>query len=458
MKKVFALILVTLILLSIFSACSGKSGTDTTTNSDTSDKTTTNNTTGTTTTTPKTTIRMMWWGSQVRHDGTIAAINLFMEKNPNVNVEYEYSGWDGYWDKIATLAAANTLPNVWQQSTAYLKMYVSANQILDLQPYVDKGIIDLSDWSNAAIETGKLNGKLYALSMGMTAHTLVYDPEIFAKAGVKEPTQDWTWEDYFEKCKAIYEALGIPGDETFCTMNAKDGLRHYVFSQGYTIYNEDQTALAFPKEMMVEFLNWELKGQKEGWIADQATQNEITTVEQSLIVTGDAAMKGAINSNQCVALMEAAGRELRLINYPHSKGEKRWGTVLGPSMLINLSNTGTDVEKEESAKLLNFILNDVEANLIMGGERGVPSSKRVVEALLNGDTLSDYAKITFEYVNNVSPYLEPDPDVIRPPADGEIINIYKRLHDQVMFGEMTPEEATEAFFAEANALLAAGAN
>jgi multiple sugar transport system substrate-binding protein len=445
MKKVSALIIVVLILVSLFSACSGESSTSktTTTTLDTSDTTSTD-----------TTIRMMWWGSQVRHDGTIAAIEMYMDKNPNINVEYEYSGWDGYWDKVATQAAANTLPNVWQQSTAYLSMYANAGQIIDLQPYVDKGLIDLSDWSPAAIDSGKLNDILYSLSMGMTAHTLVYDPAIFAKAGVEEPTPDWTWDKYFEKCKAIYDALGIPGDETFCTMNSKDGLRHYIFSQGYTFYNEDQTELAFPKEMMVEFLNWELKGQKEGWIADQATQNEITTLEQSLIVTGDAAMRGAMNSNQCVAIMEAAGRELVPINYPHSEGESRWGTVLGPSMIINMSNTGTDAEKDESAKLLNFILNDIDANLTMGGERGVPSSSRVVEALLSGDTLSPYAKLSFDYVNSVSPYLEPDPDVIKPPADGEIMDIYKRLRDQVMFGQITAEEAADALFKEGNSLLA----
>ncbi|NLD87491.1 MAG: extracellular solute-binding protein [Clostridiales bacterium] len=262
-------------------------------------------------------LRMSWWGSQVRHDGTIKAIEMYMDKNPNVKIEYEYSGWDGYWDKIAAQAAANELPNIWQQSIAYVKMYADADQILDLQPYVNEGYIDLNDWSQGAVDTTRIDGKLFSLTLGNSAHTILYDPDIFKEAGVDLPDFDWTWDDYKATVKAINENLGIYGDCTFPNMNAKDGLRHYVFSQGYTMYNEDQNALNFPKELMVEYLNWELELQKAGYIADQATQGEITTVEASLLVTGEAAMNSSMNSNMCVATMEAAGKPMAMVCYPH---------------------------------------------------------------------------------------------------------------------------------------------
>ena len=44
----------------------------------------------------ETTIRMLWWGSQTRHDVTVAAVNKFMEKYPDIKVEVEYSDWSGY--------------------------------------------------------------------------------------------------------------------------------------------------------------------------------------------------------------------------------------------------------------------------------------------------------------------------------------------------------------------------
>ena len=45
-------------------------------------------------------LRMSWWGSQERHDKTLAAIELFEKQNPGVTITGEYSGFDGYMDKL----------------------------------------------------------------------------------------------------------------------------------------------------------------------------------------------------------------------------------------------------------------------------------------------------------------------------------------------------------------------
>ena len=55
----------------------------------------------------QTTVRIVWWGSQVRHDATVAALEKFMEKYPNIKVEYEFSDWGGYWSKLATQVAGH---------------------------------------------------------------------------------------------------------------------------------------------------------------------------------------------------------------------------------------------------------------------------------------------------------------------------------------------------------------
>ena len=60
-------------------------------------------------------LRIAWWGSQDRHDRTIAAIELYEEENPNVTIVYEFSGWDDHWTKMSTQAAGNNLPDIMQQ-------------------------------------------------------------------------------------------------------------------------------------------------------------------------------------------------------------------------------------------------------------------------------------------------------------------------------------------------------
>ena len=57
-------------------------------------------------------LRIAWWGSQNRHDRTIAAIELYEEENPNIDIVYEFNGWEDHWTKLATQAAGGKLPDI----------------------------------------------------------------------------------------------------------------------------------------------------------------------------------------------------------------------------------------------------------------------------------------------------------------------------------------------------------
>ena len=48
------------------------------------------------------TIRITWWGGQTRHDLTQQVLDLYTSEHPNVTFEAVPSGWDGYFEKLAT--------------------------------------------------------------------------------------------------------------------------------------------------------------------------------------------------------------------------------------------------------------------------------------------------------------------------------------------------------------------
>ena len=50
------------------------------------------------------TLRFAWWGGDDRHTATLKAIEEYQKINPNVKIEAEYQGYDGYNDKILTQA------------------------------------------------------------------------------------------------------------------------------------------------------------------------------------------------------------------------------------------------------------------------------------------------------------------------------------------------------------------
>ena len=55
-------------------------------------------------------LRLAWWGNPTRDERTLKAVDLFLQRNPNVTIEPETTGWGGYWDRINTQAAAGNLP------------------------------------------------------------------------------------------------------------------------------------------------------------------------------------------------------------------------------------------------------------------------------------------------------------------------------------------------------------
>ena len=58
------------------------------------------------------TLRFSWWGSDSRHQALLAVIEAYEKKNPNVSVEAEYQGYDGYYEKIMTTLSSNTAPDI----------------------------------------------------------------------------------------------------------------------------------------------------------------------------------------------------------------------------------------------------------------------------------------------------------------------------------------------------------
>ena len=49
---------------------------------------------------PKTvSLRFSWWGGDARHQATLEAIQLYMDRNPHVTIEAEYGGYADYYQK-----------------------------------------------------------------------------------------------------------------------------------------------------------------------------------------------------------------------------------------------------------------------------------------------------------------------------------------------------------------------
>jgi len=390
------------------------------------------------------TLRFAWWGGEGRHAYTQEIIDLYEADNPHVSIEPEFIDWSDYWNRLATTVAGGDTPDVMQMDLRYIAEYANRGVLADLGPHLGAEIDD-SSFDTPLLASGQIGGTQYALPTGVNALAVVADPMAFEQAGVEMPDDtSWTWDDFVEIGAQITEGTG--GD----VWGAQDkgynesNLEIFLRQRGEVLFTEDGE-LGFAPESMAEWWQVTLDQLESEAIppASQTVEVENAGIDQSLLATNTGAM-GFWWSNQLGALADASGRDLELLRFPGGSE----GMYLKASMLWSMS---ADTEHPEAAaEFISFLLSDERAGELMLVDRGVPLDVDIRESI--ADALDPANAKAAEFVEIVGAEAEPPPGV-PPQGAGEVQQILWRLNEQVLFEQMSIEDAVAAFIDEATAAI-----
>lgn len=141
----------------------------------------------------------------------------YQEKiNPNFSWEYEFVAPADLTKRIATLAAANDLPDMFAyESGKPLKVLIDADKVLNVSETVKAlGCEDsLNDAAVALMKGLTETEDIYDLPLGLNVEGFWYNKELFEKAGCTVPT---TWEEF----EATLEKLAAAGIQPMATAGA----------------------------------------------------------------------------------------------------------------------------------------------------------------------------------------------------------------------------------------------
>ncbi|GGL78073.1 ABC transporter substrate-binding protein [Wenxinia marina] len=394
------------------------------------------------------TLRMSWWGNDARHALYNGLLDLYEEQNPNITVEREFSGWDGYWTKLSTQAAGGNLPDLIVQHLSYINEYADRGALLPLDDMVEAGTLDLGDFSQGALNAGMVDDTLYMVTLGLTPRGLIYNPRLFEEAGVEPPTEDMTWEEFADKAAAINTALG---DGVFgATDQGMDGLPFTIFlgQRGKAMY--DGEGLGFDEDDLRDYWGLWQGMRDEGalpsadLVSDMASTNDVHA--DSALAKGNLAMWIA-PGNQFPLFQNYAEDELELTTLPRSSEEGAQPFNFAGGAFMSIAQNSE--HPEEVARLINWFVNDPEAGRIYAGEHGPPGS-RAIGAMLAENLAPADAKL-YAFSDRVSDYMRPQAQSI--PQSSEIEGAFGRIYDELRFGQITLDEAVERFFEEVEFIL-----
>ncbi|WP_298454941.1 ABC transporter substrate-binding protein [uncultured Cellulomonas sp.] len=383
-------------------------------------------------------IRFTWWGADARAQITEQVVERFEEANPGIDVETEWSTWDGYWDKLATSAAAGDMPDVVQMDESQINAYGSQGSLLDLESQPDA--LDVSTIEPEVLLTGEVDGTIVGAPVGIALYSVGVNPDLLERAGVEMPDDTtWTWDDFVEKATAVSDALGdegITGMDFFGMDSAEIGA--YARQHGEQVFpREDEEPVS--EETLVEFFELALRMQETGATPQPSLQTEtiVAAIEQSPFGTNTSAFHLQFHT-QIQAFVDASGTELQLLRLPAVEpGEPHM--VNKASMYWSVAETTE--HPEAAAKLVDFMLNDEEAALLLGVERGVPGIPAIQEVIR--PELSPTGTMALDFAAEMQEEVVEPPQVTPSEAssfDGEM----GRIGSEVLFGSMTPEQAAQA--------------
>lgn len=449
MKRKYAAILAGTLTLTMLTACGSASKTEGESGSTAAGQTAAPAASGSS---DGTALTISWWGNQTRNERTQQVLDLYSSANPGITFDGQFAEWADYWTKLATASAGHTLPDIVQMDYSYLEQYVSNGLLVDLTPYVENGTIDVSNVSENALNPGKVDDKLYAVSAGVNVPTVVYNKTLLDENGI-QIKDNMTLDEFYAVCQEVYDKTGYKTDVFYG--NGADYLGYILRGEGTHLYGDDGNFSATEADMKVFFDIYE-KGMNEGWMCDPSIYAERTvgTPEQMPLVYGSspATMSWCAFSwsNSLASLRNAApeGVELAVTTWPSN--DPAASDYLKPSMFFCV--TTDSAHPDEAADFINYWINDVEANKILLAERGIPISSVVADSI---STLMDAnQKDAADFINNV---VTPNSSTIDAPTPGgaaEVTQMVNQLVEKVCYKEVTAAEAANQLYTQGSAVLA----
>lgn len=174
----------------------------------------------------------------------------FESQNPNIKVDIETIAFGDYFTQMQTRVAAGNAPDAYELNYENFVSYAKKGVLQDLAPLF--GGFDPSALNEKALSAFAADGVQYGLPASFSNVLLFYNKDLFDRANVAYPTNDWTWKEMDDAAVKI-RALG---EDIFGVFQPVQFWEFYktVQQNGGSLFNDDMTKFTFNTPQNVETL------------------------------------------------------------------------------------------------------------------------------------------------------------------------------------------------------------
>ena len=380
-------------------------------------------------------VRWSFWGGEARIKNTQLAIDIFTENTGIIVAAEPAPGTNEHFNKFSTQFAGGNAADIVQLGGDFSNLGVGddvGSVLLPLDPLVKSGALDISTVDLSAIQSGTVNGTLYAIPVAANMPAFLYNRSLLERVGAPLPKVSMTW-DEFEAWLAAVQAR-LPAGTYVLTDNSATQSGSYFFGywcgqNGTPMWDGTKTHLS-AADVQRYFELW-AGYRAKGYIppaeiaADYAETNEST----SSLIAGKTVVS-AIWSNMLVNYQTATTDVLDLIEFPNAAvSNALWGQM---SQMMGINKNSKYAEA--AAKFISYRVNDVGAWELMGADPGTPvtpAARAVTSSSPEAQKITAYLNVAGQHTSPRNPNM---------PNDTEWNSGLFLIAQNVAYGRATPAQ------------------
>lgn len=189
-----------------------------------------------------------------QEDQLRATIEGFNELYPDVEVDLQFTPWSEYWTKLEAAASSENLPDVITMHTMYAEKYINAEMVEELSEDKMKEYQEEFSYENFPEGVTRLynfNDKQYGVPKDVDCVVLAYNKELFDKAGVEYPNEDWNWSDLEAAAEKLTDKENnIYGYAAY--NNIQEAWGNLLYQNGGCIINEENNTSGLDDPKSIE--------------------------------------------------------------------------------------------------------------------------------------------------------------------------------------------------------------
>ena len=323
-------------------------------------------------------LQFAWWGDTERETATRAALDLWNERYPNIQIEGISGGWDGFHDKLRVqlLTGSGGYFHIFQFSPLYLRLFAEGGRLMDLTPYISK-FAGIGPEEDVIWEELKFNdNQIYALPSGIGGGVLLYNKDTLDKYEISYPSDNETESSMKDRYKELVDKARAAGEERMWgamdPLDASAGdYAGMVQAKGVQPWSDDYLDTNLDTEESIAVIEKVGELQKEGLVIP----TDITISNSSEYLDKYSGYAGVASSAATSTIAQLKSEVGLAVPSGPDEGDTDY-RVAGAAIPIALN---ARVENDEllgaSLKFLEWFLLSPEAAEKLGFSRGVPPSQ-----------------------------------------------------------------------------------